>query len=129
MTDSFVVRGFYSLDMDALRGVSTGAAAVERRVSALPDGVATLRPGPQLAALLATADRSTVTAEELPDLVKSPIRSDRDNCHCLCKRHHGIRHRNGFQVTKHGQTTTWTTRNGRAYHVTPANDINLSEEH
>ncbi len=74
MTGSFVVRGFYSVGMDALRGVSTGTAVVDRRVSALPDGVATLRPGPELAAALATVDRSTVTADELPDLVKARAR-------------------------------------------------------
>jgi hypothetical protein len=53
--------------------------------------------------------------------------SDRGNCHCLCKRHHGIRHRKGFVVAKRGRVTTWTTRNGRTYHVPTEKDINLTE--
>ena len=51
--------------------VSDGCSIVigmdERR--GLPDGLVTMAPGPELAALLATIDRSAVAAEDLHDLL------------------------------------------------------------
>jgi hypothetical protein len=46
---------------------------------------------------------------------------------CRCKRHHHMRHHDGFHVNKIGSTTIWTIPSGRSFAV-PDNDIVLTRE-
>jgi hypothetical protein len=54
--------------------------------------------------------------------------SHRGNLDCRCKRHHHLRHRNGYHVTKTGHTTTWTIPSGRTFTVTTDKDLILVHE-
>jgi hypothetical protein len=45
-----------------------------------------------------------------------------------CKRHHHLRHRRGFHISRTGRTTTWTIPSGRTFDVTPDKDLTLTED-